>query len=254
MARSTDGSASNGLHTASNDFAATSVYTVAGWLNLGDTTDIQSIWGRDDSTSSATRHMQFRSNGTSLEFICFNTAAGTTSATQTGLSSSSGWQHVAGVFTSAKKATAYVDGSPGTESAALSGTPQTGSTRDALLVRYRTGGATPWNEPMNGAVAWMAYWDVALSAADISALAAGAHPLTIQPHNISRLYPLFGGSTGNDIELINGYVLTQQGTVGTAESPPVSLGGAWPANYTPAAGGGATIPVFHHHYQQMRAS
>lgn len=104
-------------------------------------------------------------------------------------------------------------------------------------------GCMPYNGTnnfiMTGRVAWPAMWDVALTDGEIAALAAGASPLTIRPKNLIWFVPLIGTS-GNVVDIIGGTTLTEQSTPGAAEAPPVFLGGAWPANYTPAAGGGAT--------------
>jgi hypothetical protein len=92
------------------------------------------------------------------------------------------WHHAAATFTSDSSRKAYLDGSGTTNATASSAT--TGL--DCIYL-----GNTPLlGADFTGLLAHVAVWDVALSDGDISSLAAGANPLTIDPTNLIAYWPL----------------------------------------------------------------
>jgi len=141
------------------------------------------------------------------------------------------WHHAASVYRSTTSRDAYLDGgSKGSDTTTVNA-PVT-PTITTLLVTRLAGGFFP----LNGRIAWPCIWNDALSDIEISALGAGAHPLTIRPESIWGFWPLTGASTGNEAGMI-GPTFSKTGTVGSAESNLVTLGNVIYPQFTPAASG-----------------
>ncbi len=151
-------------------------------------------------------------------------AAGTVrnAVTTTALSWAGVWQHACGVFASSTSRSAFLNGA-GKGSNVQTSTP---AGLNALwLGRQPDGGA-----PFDGRLGHVAVWNIALSDADVAALAAGDNPLTIQPANLIRYWPL----EDDAVCVITGEVLTLSGaTFDAADNPPVD----------PPAGGGPQVAV-----------
>ncbi len=96
------------------------------------------------------------------------------------------WQHAAGVYASTTSHTAYLNGVAGTTNT-TSRTPLT-TTR---IVVGRGQPAAPFGY-MNGDIADVAIWNVALSGAEVASLAAGASPASIQAGALVFYAPLMG--------------------------------------------------------------
>lgn len=224
------------LDSASSSLSSPAQWTVAAHvypdvISSGTTAFI--IWNRDELRPGQ-RHFQFRFYQGNLDVIAFNSAGSPAIASKA--ASVSVWQHVAGTFDASLDVRAYVNGGTPTTTTTLTGTASTDQWHDTIGAgRHGVTGLQNW---FNGKIAWPCLWNVALSDAEIDALANGAHPLTIRPDAIERFYPLTGASSGGEVDIISGVSLTENSTVTSVESPLVALGGAWPANYTPAAGGG----------------
>lgn len=75
----------------------------------------------------------------------------------------------------------------------------------------------------DGAIAEAAAYSVALSASEISALAAGFSPLLVRPESLIGYWPLGGAlaSDTGDIDLINGKDLTANNSPTTEKHPPI---------------------------------
>ncbi len=113
----------------------------------------------------------------------------TTGAASTSVAATSGsWNHMCGVFTSTSSRTAYVNGGS-------SGTDTTSVTGSMASINRTTVGrrdTSSQNSYFNGSVAEVGIWNVALSATDVAALAAGVCPLLVRPDALVFYAPLMG--------------------------------------------------------------
>lgn len=142
------------------------------------------------------------------------------------------WFHAAGVFNTGPDVIAYLDGSAGADTT-TTGSPTISADMDYFALGARTN-TTAVTQPLDGLIAWPCVWDVALSASEISALAAGAHPLLIQPHNVVWYDSLGRPASGGNVKPQIGAELSEVGTVGSAGSYHLGFSTHWsPASYTP---------------------
>lgn len=126
------------------------------------------------------------------------------------------WHHVAAVFAADDDRRAYLDGgNKGTN--ATSRTPSGLDVIGLLLNPLpRTFGGT--NSALDTQIAHAAIHNVALTDAEIAALAAGAHPYSIRPANLVAFWPLSSKVDGaNDI--VGGYDLSETAPVTGIRGP-----------------------------------
>lgn len=132
------------------------------------------------------------------------------------------WQHVCGVFTSAKSQACFLNGTnKGTN--ATSQTP-------VGLVEFLVG-ARNIGSPTNffyGKIAYVALWNVALSDEEVAVLAAGADPALIQSANLVGCYPLYNDPT--DTQGGSSLVAVGSPTYDTVDTP--TLGEVAPTSVT----------------------
>ena len=95
------------------------------------------------------------------------------------------WRHGAGVFTSSTSRTAYVDGTAGTANTAN----VTPSDADFIMIGAGDSTTSPLT-PYDGRIADVGIWNVALTAAEISALAKGAACNLVRPQSLVFYAPL----------------------------------------------------------------
>jgi len=138
------------------------------------------------------------------------------------------WFHVAGTWQYAYREL-YVDGaSRVTQSSNISLNP-------AKATKFYIG--RDWSgKYWDGAIAEAAAYSVALSASEISALAAGFSPLLVRPESLIGYWPLGGAlaSDTGDIDLINGKDLTANNSP-TTENHPQIIYPASPSLVLPSA-------------------
>lgn len=121
------------------------------------------------------------------------------------------WHHAAGVFTNATLRAAFIDGgSKGTNATNI--TP-TGLDRTSI---GRLGRASP-SAYMDGLLAEIGIWNVALTDEEVARLAAGYSPLLVRPGNLVLYMPLV-----REIhDIVGGIGMVNTGTV-VAPHPPIS--------------------------------
>lgn len=110
-------------------------------------------------------------------------AASSSTYTATAISADT-WHCAVAVFTSDSSRTVYLDGNAATTQTT------TRSTSWASIDRLNIGASGPLAADFNGLIGHVAVWDVALSAGNITSLAGGANPLTIDPTNLIAYWPL----------------------------------------------------------------
>lgn len=187
---------------AAYDFTAASSQFISGTLGSSTTTPITiAAWFRTSSTTNVAlgafetgvtaRHNVFIiGSGGGVNAGSVNSAGSAGSATSTTGFTSGAWSHAAAVYTSATSRTAYCNGTgastnttnidPGSVSLLKIGARTTGSVTGAFF---------------QGSIAEFGVWNIALSAADVAALAAGFSPRHVRPQSLIFYAPLMNNLT-----------------------------------------------------------
>lgn len=162
-----------------------------------------------NASASGTNRNCFQLAMNTTETILARTGSGTaSSASQTAGALTAGtWAHAGAVFASATSRTAYLNGTAATVET-TSRIPA-GIDRTEIGVEYHTSGtlAQPWN----GQIAEAAVWDVALTDAEMAALAKGVSPLLVRPTSLVYYWPIIG-QYSPEIDLISAGGMTVTGT------------------------------------------
>lgn len=180
-----------------------------------------SMWVYPDSVSAIALMMTLGNNGANGYFGMRHTAAGVINATTEddsgNVAQSAGgtlvvnkWQHVAAVFASTTSRLDYLNGVPGS----INTTSITDPTPDFVAVGCRQRSTA--SQFFSGRIGMVAVWSVALSAAEIAALASGVSPPWVQGANLVHFYPLLGNDSP-EIDLIGAADLTLTGTAKAAD-------------------------------------
>lgn len=146
----------------------------------------------------------------------------TTSATAdtTATASLNVWHHACGVFAADNNRTAYLDGGN-----SVNGTTNvTGSMSSLNQINVGILGGSTSSNYMQGEIAEVCVWNVALNAQEVAALGKGTNPKLIRPENLQLYYPLYGDASPEVNHGLGGstYNLTLVNTPTTAAHPPVS--------------------------------
>jgi hypothetical protein len=138
----------------------------------------------------------------------FDYSIGTYSANQ--------WHHVAAVSASASDHHGYLDGSETTDATNIGTLTITDTLIGARRVNFIR------SIYMSGDIAEVTFWDVALTDAEVVALAGGANPLRFRNSNIQAYYPLLAIS-GNAIDFSGGAneLTENNGVAQSVSHPPV---------------------------------
>lgn len=150
------------------------------------------------------------------------------------------WGHLCVVVTSALSTTVYVNGAnSGTNT---TNNPITFSGLTLVIVgalQVTTG--TTHTSFRNGSIGEAAVWNTALTSTDITNLAAGTNPTTVEPTNLQRYWRLNPGDESPEPDYLGlGPSLVLTGTTSNVgDDPPVSAPGGSGLTLT-AAGGSAT--------------
>lgn len=221
-------STANYLQVAAAALATPTPITYMCWFNptstaLGTATSI-------GDTNSA-HYVAIGQDGTGRVFLETATSGPNTSdAFSTGTMSTGTWNHIAGVSSSVTSHIAYLNGT--------AGVTETTSVTPVALDRTIIGHLFLNNTRISGStgiVAHVAIWNIALSGAEITSLAAGRNPLTIQPNALVGYWPLAGNDSPepDSVNITGPMVITGSPTKGASDplvDPPPSLGGdvLWP--------------------------
>jgi hypothetical protein len=125
------------------------------------------------------------------------------------------WFHVAGVLEYDSRAL-YVNGVSEATNSATHSIDMSGAD-NFYIGRDRTG--RYWD----GAIAEAAAYNAALSAGQISSLAAGVSPLLVRPDALIGYWPLGGAYSANDADtdIVGGHALTDSGSPTGEDHPPI---------------------------------
>ena len=164
-------------------------------------------------TSGGTARWQLSHNVSSAQcqVISVN-SGGAVGVATAGTPGAGSWQHYAAVYTSSTSRTAYLDGVAGTTD--TSSITVSGVNRTIIGARISGGSYGTYHD---GTIAEAAIWNVALTASEISSLAAGFSPRYIRPASLVFYAPLVGTLQ----ELRGGVSLTNVNSTTTADHPRV---------------------------------
>lgn len=212
-------------------------FTMACWFQPDNITDAMILFDILD-TDTSSNYWRLAANGTiagdPLRFQADSGVGISIAESTTGFSADQ-WNHACGVAASATSRTVYLNG--GSSATATDSRTPTG------IDRVGIGANGIGLVAMNGKLAEASVWNVALSAAEVAALARGVHPLRIRPGNIVSYWPLY--TTGHIADYIGSSDLTSQGAGAKANfdhAPvqPVGFDFGWRGAFTAAAAGDVT--------------
>lgn len=125
------------------------------------------------------------------------------------------WSHAAGLWSSLNSRTSYLNGTAGTTNTVTKVWPPINNVAIGALRRSTLGAYT------DGAIAEAAIYNVALSADEISVLAAGLSPLLVRPESLVAYWPLFGrgGASSDEEDWAYAGALSQVSSPGVADHP-----------------------------------
>lgn len=178
-------SSGNYLEATLGALAAPTPMTIAAWCKPSATA-LGTMFSIGDSNTG--NYVALGSDGTGRVFL--ETATPNSDSFSVGTMGTGTWRHAAGVTSSVTNHLAYLGG--------VAGTADTTSVNPTTLDRTTIGALVQTGSrisPFSGAVAHCAIWNIALSAAEIAALAAGRNPLTIAKANLVGYWPVFGDSS-----------------------------------------------------------
>lgn len=237
MARDFSGSTNSYLYDSGANFSGWGAVTMAVWFNPDVSSGTQTLMCvTDDDVSD--RYMWLYAGATTIAFTTRwgSSAQGTGGAG--GTYSTGQWHHACAIRAGDTDRRVFLDGGGKATGSGDDGFSSASFPPDCVALGALR--RTTVQDYLNGKLAWPCIWNVALTDAEVTTLAAGVHPFLVRPESIVWFAPLTGATSGNEVDIIGGRTLVKPGTVGTAESPLVSMGGVWPVNYTPAAAGATT--------------
>lgn len=177
-------------------------------------------WVRPDTVAAGVRGVVTKEDGVSFQYTLILNGAqlifrsGTPQANGASSLSANVWAHLAGTR-SAAAVRVYLNGTQDGTAAGGAGL----DTSINFVIGNRGGGA---GIPFDGRIAEVAVWTVALTAAEIAALAKGVSPLRVRPKNLAAYYPLWGVGAAGEPDLSgNGQHPSETGTVGVLDHAPV---------------------------------
>lgn len=118
------------------------------------------------------------------------------------------WAHVCGVFASNTSRTIYLNG--GNNVSESTGITPSGVNKTTIGAYYYNGAIGTF---LDGKLAEVGIWDVALTVNEISSLAKGYSPLFVRPENLITYVPLI---RDNDKDIVGGVTFTANGSPGVS--------------------------------------
>ena len=158
---------------------------MAGWgYSTSLTLNQNVICLREDAGSAKSTNVRFggSDSGDYLQATAYDGASISFASSSISYSTNT-WHHCAGVWASTTSRSVYLDGgNKGTN---------TVSRDTGTMTRFAIGSNFGFQD-LNGKAAEWAFWNVALTDADVALLAKGAHPLSVKPQNILHYWPVIG--------------------------------------------------------------
>jgi hypothetical protein len=223
--------------------------TLAAWFRTDTATASQDLVCLVDKGANSNFRLNLGGNAAGDPVRAVVNAGGTPSlaATSTGYTVNT-WHHAAAVFSATNARAAYIDGgSKGTNSDSV-----VPSGIDTTAIGYLP--ALVSQAYLSGRIAEVAIWNVALSDAEVAALARGLAPLYVQPGALVGYWPLWGLHSPEIDLTVNNRQMTVDGAVAADHAPVAPFSrrrwGSYPL--VEAAAGGAPRQAMY--YARMRAA
>jgi len=218
--------------TASSAPATAVPLTIACWFWCNDVTNVYNLVSLEDSSVNMD-YFRLSARGNAGDVLSAQSHDGTTGVTAnaSGTYTSNTWHHACGVYASTTSRQAFLNGSGGTAET----TSNIPSGIDSLNIGRLNWDGTPI-QYLDGKVAEVGIWDVALTQGEITSLANGVSPQFIRPQSLAFYAPLVGNASPEQ-DLSGGISLTVSGATKSEHSriikpsaqilrfPPVAAGG-----------------------------
>jgi len=198
-------------------------FSFAGWFyptTAAVNSTILSVGDKDDDDSHCTLRLDMNLGTPRVAATINDYGAGTARAAHSTTQCPAGsWYHGCAVFVSTTSRSAYLNGSGKGSDANVCVAP---FNHDCFTIGAPAGSKPEW-APFDGALAWLAAWNVALIDDEAAQLALGICPLLIRPQSLVGYWPLGGLHGANDNDIVGGFHMTAYNTPTWAEHP----GGLW---------------------------
>jgi hypothetical protein len=187
--------------------------TIACWFYANNTTADHTLVSINGTSTLSYFQLQAAGSisGDPVRAVTFAGSGGANVAASTSGFSASTWTHAAGVFTSTSSRTVYLNGTAGNQNTGVSSIPN--------IVRLSIG-VISWNTPvnyLNGRIAEVGVWNVALTAEEIASLADGMTCDKVCPQSLVFYAPL----VRNLQDVKGGLTITNNNTATVANHPRV---------------------------------
>lgn len=156
--------------------------TIACWVKTSNTTDTQGLVSLTNASSSGA-YCSLRLSGGKVEHVHNNNTEAILTFATAGSYSSSNWFHAALTSASATSRNVYLDGT---------GTSNATNRAIAVTLGLSYMGRESAGNYLDGDLAEVGIWNVALTAAEIALLAAGVSPLFVRRASLRGYWPLYG--------------------------------------------------------------
>jgi len=156
-------------------------FTFSCWVKPDSISDHDGLVVLGVSGSAYDHHALNLRNSAQLEVAIRDQASGYDNSTVS--SYTTGWNHCAGVFASTTSLQAFLNGVAGTEETDVTSASGMNELRIGLYVGT-------WGRALDGLLAEVAIWDVALTAGEISQLSDGYTALGVRPESLESYYPM----------------------------------------------------------------
>lgn len=228
MSRLFVASSSHKLKSTTPILTAPAPLTAMAWVYC-TTTGFYDITGVYGSGGAADKGYRLTLDSTKFRFT-WNFSGFRFADTATGVNTGQ-WYHVCGWAAAANDRRCYKDG--------VSGDQETASANDGTEAATLIGARNDDASFFDGRIAHVCWWDVALTAEEIAALARGVHPRRVRPGDCVGYWPILGTSSPEPDFSGNGNAMTLTGSPAVADGPPVEpLVIGWVPDVGGAAAGG----------------
>ena len=201
-------------------------FTVSCWYKASVNTNTRTLWSFGDTATDdyywrAVHYDSAGTRGLGAQATAVSSATSDYSGSPEGT-----WTHSAMVEASSSSRTCYVNGT-----AATANTTNKTPTGIDTVVLGRLERATPTHY-FGGDLAEFAIWNIALSGANISSLAAGANPQAIENANLVAYWTITG-TTSPEVDVIAAYELAVTGTSASSNHPTIDAYGGGGSTFVP---------------------
>lgn len=203
---------SNFLRTTTTPITGKPI-TLSIWCNPNSTSTMRLFEWADNATTNNLARINF--SGSNQVTGTYNNGGSAVTVSTTGTVSVGSWTHACAVF-AGSSALSYINGTAAPTPAVIGSDP-TGVDRFGVGISATGGAATA---PFDGLLERACVWNMALTQSDISALAAGADPFSVQPANLVCYWRLLTTTDITNLVTPGTHDLTLTGSLSNGGSSP----------------------------------